>query len=37
MAMVALGHPGDTLFNTLYPLNAYRRLDDPGWRDWALI
>jgi prepilin-type N-terminal cleavage/methylation domain-containing protein/prepilin-type processing-associated H-X9-DG protein len=31
------GHPGDTLFNTLYPLNAYRRLGDLGWRDWALI
>jgi prepilin-type processing-associated H-X9-DG protein/prepilin-type N-terminal cleavage/methylation domain-containing protein len=31
------GHPGDTRFDSLYPLNAYRKLDDPFWRDWALI
>jgi prepilin-type N-terminal cleavage/methylation domain-containing protein/prepilin-type processing-associated H-X9-DG protein len=31
------GHPGDTLFDTLFPLNSYRKLNSPFWRDWALI
>jgi prepilin-type N-terminal cleavage/methylation domain-containing protein/prepilin-type processing-associated H-X9-DG protein len=31
------GASGDTLFDTLFPLNSYRRLSSQPWRDTALI
>ena len=31
------GHSGDTRFDSLFPLNAYRKIDDHYWRDWPLI
>jgi prepilin-type N-terminal cleavage/methylation domain-containing protein/prepilin-type processing-associated H-X9-DG protein len=30
------GHVGDTRFLSIFPLNAYRKLDS-GWRDWPLV
>jgi prepilin-type N-terminal cleavage/methylation domain-containing protein/prepilin-type processing-associated H-X9-DG protein len=31
------GYVGDTRFLSLFPPNAYRKLDDPSWRDTVLI
>jgi prepilin-type N-terminal cleavage/methylation domain-containing protein/prepilin-type processing-associated H-X9-DG protein len=31
------GEVGDTRFHSLFPPNAYRKLDDPNWREYVLI